>query len=106
MAYEKLQGDQLFDGNIFHGKEKVLIRDEKGKKLNIITVEDAGDDIKYVPGLISPGFVNAHCHLELSHMKNVIPAHTGLVPFLLDVVGKRDFRMNPSIIQSKMLCGK
>jgi aminodeoxyfutalosine deaminase len=91
MAYEKLQGDQLFDGNIFHGKEKVLVRDEKGKKLNIITVEEAGDDIKYVPGLISPGFVNAHCHLELSHMKNVIPAHTGLVPFLLEVVGKRDF---------------
>lgn len=91
MAYEKLQADQLFDGEKFFGKEKVLIRDFGGRKLDIIDLSDAGEDVRYIPGLISPGFVNAHCHLELSHMKNVIPPHTGLVPFLIDVVGKRDF---------------
>lgn len=40
-------------------------------------------------GIIVPGFVNAHCHLELSHMKGLIPRHTGLVPFLLAVMSSR-----------------
>ncbi|HSF44914.1 MAG TPA: amidohydrolase family protein [Chitinophagaceae bacterium] len=91
MAYEKVQGDQLFDGNTLWGKEKVLVRDLKGRKIDIINRDAAGDDVKYVPGLISPGFVNAHCHVELSHLKDVVPQHTGLVPFLLQVVSKRDF---------------
>ena len=91
MAYEKLQGDQLFDGNRFHGRNKVLITDGRGKMINIIDSSEAGEEVRYIPGLIRPGFVNAHCHLELSHMKNVIPPHTGLVPFLMDVTGKRGF---------------
>jgi cytosine/adenosine deaminase-related metal-dependent hydrolase len=47
--------------------------------------------VRYIPGLITPGFVNTHCHVELSHLKDVVPQHTGLVPFLLQVVSKRDF---------------
>jgi len=37
------------------------------------------------PGILCPGFVNTHCHLELSHMKDMIPEHTGLIPFLQKV---------------------
>lgn len=40
-------------------------------------------------GIITPGFVNAHCHLELSHMAGVIPRQTGLVPFLEQVISSR-----------------
>jgi cytosine/adenosine deaminase-related metal-dependent hydrolase len=104
MAYEKVQGDHLFDGDKIHGKDKVLVQDASGRKIDIIDLNDAGDDVQYIPGLVSPGFVNAHCHLELSHMKNVIPPHTGLVPFLVDVVGKRDFPqevIHRSIVQAK-----
>jgi cytosine/adenosine deaminase-related metal-dependent hydrolase len=36
-------------------------------------------------GILCPGFVNVHCHTELSHMKGIIPEHTGLVPFLQTV---------------------
>lgn len=41
-------------------------------------------------GMITPGFVNAHCHLELSHMKGMIPRHTGLIPFLQQVTFHRN----------------
>lgn len=40
-------------------------------------------------GIITPGFVNAHCHLELSHMAGTIAKHTGLVPFLQQVMSLR-----------------
>ncbi len=100
MAYEKVQGDHLFDGEKLWGREKVLVRDQQGRKIDIINANEAGDNVNYVPGLITPGFVNAHCHIELSHLKNVVPRHTGLVPFLLQVVSKRDF--GPRVIQDRI----
>lgn len=46
----------------------------------------------YFEGILTPGFVNAHCHLELSHMKGAIPEHTSLIPFLKNVAfGRGDF---------------
>jgi aminodeoxyfutalosine deaminase len=42
----------------------------------------AGKDVFEYPGILSPGLVNVHCHLELSHLKGVLPEHTGLIPFL------------------------
>lgn len=100
MGYEKVQGDQLFDGQVFHDNSMVLIRDTVTGKATILPATEAGEDMLYIPGLIRPGFVNAHCHLELSHMKGVIPQHTGLVPFLKAVVSNRQFpdsEMNEAI---------
>ena len=51
----------------------------------------AGADAEWFDGVISPGFINCHCHLELSHMKGHIPKHTGLVDFVLKVVNERHY---------------
>jgi cytosine/adenosine deaminase-related metal-dependent hydrolase len=41
--------------------------------------------VEFYNGIIVPGFVNCHCHLELSYLKDVIPAGKGLAAFLRDV---------------------
>jgi cytosine/adenosine deaminase-related metal-dependent hydrolase len=91
MAYRKFKADQLFDGYRFHVNDKVLITDDSGKIQSIVPVSEAGDDVQTFSGILSPGLINCHCHLELSHLKNVIPPHTGLIDFLCSVVTKRDF---------------
>lgn len=67
----------------------VLITDASGVVHDVIRDDIAGDDVQVFEGIISPGFINCHCHLELSHLKNKIPKHTGLVDFVLAVMQHR-----------------
>jgi aminodeoxyfutalosine deaminase len=86
----KFKADKIFDGYRFV-EQKVLLTDEAGVVISIIDEKEAGDDIEKLNGILCPGFINAHCHLELSHMKGHIPKHTGLVDFVLKVVTERHF---------------
>ena len=90
MSFIKFHADQLFDGYRFRKQDEVLVTDEKGKVYGIIPLADAGEDIRKVEGILCPGFVNAHCHLELSFLKGVIPTHTGLVGFVSQVMQHRN----------------
>ncbi|MBI5371034.1 MAG: amidohydrolase family protein [Sphingobacteriales bacterium] len=100
MQYRKFRADRLFDGTGFRDG-KVLITDESGKVQAIVSPEDAGDDVEQFEGILSPGLINCHCHLELSHLKNVIPPHTGLIDFLCSVVTKRGFA--PEVIEQEII---
>ncbi|MFN7014379.1 MAG: amidohydrolase family protein [Bacteroidia bacterium] len=73
-------------------KNGVIVLDEKNQVQDVLasaTVIDAGKLEKY-SGSICPGFVNAHCHLELSHLKGLIPKKTGIVDFVGNVIKKRN----------------
>ncbi len=89
MPYKKFKADYIFTGTELLHPNNILITDENGVIETIIEEENAGDNIEVFKGLISPGFINCHCHLELSHMKNVIQSGTGLVEFLIKVINLR-----------------
>ena len=95
--YQKFQATQIFTGNELLEDQLVLITTKDGTIEGIVGIEDAGDDIQSFDGIITPGFVNAHCHLELSHMKDMIPAHTGLQEFVKQIVSLR--KMEEHVIQ-------
>ncbi|MDQ6902383.1 MAG: amidohydrolase family protein [Bacteroidota bacterium] len=91
MEYRKFKADYLFEGIKIIKGNGVLITDSQGKVEDIIPEDEAGQGIEELKGLLSPGFVNAHCHLELSHLKNLIPEGTGLPEFVTSVVQLRHF---------------
>lgn len=90
----KISGDYLFPISSAPIKEGVIIVDDIGKILQID--ERKNHDVASLEihqGIIVPGFVNTHCHLELSHMKNKVHTGTGLIPFIDSVVSFRDIPM-------------
>lgn len=68
--------------------------DAEGTVLDIVPLNEAGDDIEMHTGILCPGLINAHCHLELSHMKQRIPKGTGLADFVYRVITERQENEN------------
>jgi cytosine/adenosine deaminase-related metal-dependent hydrolase len=74
-------------------KRAVICAEDDG---TIISVEDTGgklsekESVAFYNGIIVPGFVNCHCHLELSWLKGKIPEGSGLSNFLMTVNSLRN----------------
>jgi cytosine/adenosine deaminase-related metal-dependent hydrolase len=74
-------------------KNGIVTVDDAGK---IISVTDSnsphqgGKHIETLSGIICPGFVNTHCHTELSHLKDKIKTGGGLVSFIKDIQSFRN----------------
>ena len=87
----KISADRIYPVSSPPIDEGVLIVSNAGDIINMGTRSDFDStEIEVFNGVIVPGFVNAHCHLELSHMKNKVDTGTGLVPFIRSVVNNRD----------------
>ncbi len=74
-------------------KNAYLVIDNSNKIVDLVqysrkSTEVAG--LEYYSGIIIPGFVNAHCHLELSHLKGKIEQGQGLSQFIKKVQNIRN----------------
>jgi cytosine/adenosine deaminase-related metal-dependent hydrolase len=91
MHFHKYSAPYIFDGLGHILEDKVIIVDHSG---TILSIEDSKlhdhASVLTFDGAIVPGFINTHCHLELSHMKGKVQTGTTLLPFIHQVVSHRD----------------
>lgn len=90
VSLRKLQPERIFDGVELLDSNQVLVADPSGKVIDILPADEAGEGIEKIRGWISPGLINCHCHLELSHLARQIPEKTGLPRFVEQVMSSRD----------------
>lgn len=99
----KLSAHYIFPSNRPPIKYGILVLDDEGRLIDII---DTGGKLKeesnteFYSGILVPGFVNTHCHIELSHLHNLIPRETGITDFVKKI-GESRFT-EEEIIQKKM----
>lgn len=96
----KITADYIFPVSSAPIKEGVIEVDENGEILKIgKRIDYKTSELEVHEGVIIPGFINTHCHLELSHMKGKVDTGTGLIPFIVGVVTKRDVP-KPEILEA------
>ncbi|MEN8115758.1 MAG: amidohydrolase family protein [Bacteroidota bacterium] len=81
----KIAATYIFPGNLPPIKNGILVCEEDGTVIDIIKGEDSFREehgIEFYSGILTPGFVNAHCHLELSHLHGKIGEHEGIGGFI------------------------
>lgn len=85
-----ISADKIFDGTKFLPEDSVLVINNNSVKEVISGKLIGANTIRKHKGIICPGFVNAHCHLELSHLMGKIPQQTGLPEFAKQIVTNRN----------------
>jgi aminodeoxyfutalosine deaminase len=81
----KIAATYIFPSYLPPIKNGILICEDDG---TIIDIQKSPDDLKeeegleFYSGILVPCFVNAHCHLELSHLKGKIKEKIGLSDFV------------------------
>lgn len=74
-------------------REGMLILNEKNTIVEVLSPSDKNynkEGAQYFPGGLTPGFVNTHCHLELSHLKGKLNEKTGLDGFIEELSALRN----------------
>ena len=85
-----LKADKIFNGRTCLSDDAVLVLDNQNLLKEIVSEKAIGQaSVERLQGILTPGFVNAHCHLELSHLKGKISQNNGLPAFAKQVVSLR-----------------
>lgn len=97
---KKFTADYVLTSNGNSIKNGSVIIDDKGKILKVENPENLSEKpnqetyanlkAEKLSGVICPGFINTHCHLELSYLKEKIPAGEGLIAFIKQVQKNRN----------------
>ncbi len=56
--------------------------DDNGVIIELGSLDKECEDTEFYNGVLCPGFINAHCHIELSHLKGYFKEATGMSGFI------------------------
>ena len=86
-----ISADWIFPVNSPAIQNGVIGLTEEGKIEKIFSALEAKDlaNVTTYKGALVPGFINTHCHLELSHLKDKIEQQTGLPGFIKQILSLR-----------------
>ncbi|MES2397538.1 MAG: amidohydrolase family protein [Bacteroidota bacterium] len=99
----KISADYVFTISSEPIKNGVIVIDDDGTVLDVtkgnqeLRNKKQDPEIEYYEGIICPGFINTHCHLELSHLRSQIPERTGIAGFIKEIISKRSGFSNEQI---------
>jgi cytosine/adenosine deaminase-related metal-dependent hydrolase len=82
-------------------KNGIVTVDDYGRIISVTEYQpsDQPEPIEHLNGIICPGFVNTHCHLELSHLEGKVAQQTGLVDFIKEIIKVRNVD-HPAIVEA------
>ena len=79
-----IQADYIFPLNQSPIKNGYLFIEDDGEIIHVTDKQPITNDFKVerYTGFVCPGFINTHCHLELSHLRGLLPEAIGLEKFV------------------------
>lgn len=87
-----LSADYIFPVSSEPIKDGIVVINESGEVIDVLNSKQGlriSEKIEFYQGIIVPGFVNSHCHLELSHMHDKIQKGAGLISFISAIISQR-----------------
>ena len=89
-----LSADLIFPIHTPPVLEGIVVVDDEGRIFDVLdpfkNEIPSSLPIERFNGILCPGFVNTHCHLELSHLKGKISQKKGLPEFISEMIEKRN----------------
>ena len=89
---KSFRADYVFPVHADPIKNGVVTIDDHNRIISVSDIpppEAKANEVEHLKGAICPGFVNTHCHLELSHLKDKLPQGKGLINFIKDIQAVR-----------------
>ena len=78
--------DKLYTGNGDYIANGMMAINHQNRIIEVGTaIHFEGVEVEYFEGALCPGFVNTHCHLELSHLKGKVSQKTGIHNFIVEL---------------------
>ncbi len=98
----KISADYIFTITSEPIKNGVITLANDGTIIEISSpiFKNKDEHIEYFEGVICPGFINTHCHLELSHLRSQVSEKKGMTGFIKEIISNRSKHSEEQIQQA------